>query len=1105
MGELHLTGERDDAASVPFPLTDIQEAYWVGRNMALELGNVAPQRWIEIEGRELDIDRVVAAFRRLIDRHDMLRAIIRPDGQQQILRHVPPYEVDVLDLRQEPPEVACERLDDVRRLVSEEQFVTDRWPLFSLRATRLGDHHYRLHFNFDMLLVDLMSFQIMFRDLALLYEGRDHELPPLDFGFREYIATIGSLRATAAYRKAKDHWWKRLPTLPGMPELPLEAPLGAVGAPRFQTRVVSVEPKAWAGIKERGAEAGLTPSTVALTAFCEVVGTWSAKSRFGLMMTAFNRRPVHPTVNAILGDFTSTILLDVDCVPRDSFETRARRLQHRVWVGFRHGQVSGIEVLREMNRRNGTPVRAAAPVIFNSTLQDLAEDLPPPSALEGPLPVDDAILADPAAGERWRRERRIGALGDVVYSAGQAPQILLEARASDRAGYLVIVVDSLDELFPKGLVDDVARALGELLMDLSEHEDSWRRPRHRLVPRSQLDQRDAINAAARRTVPSVALPTLVAGRPGRGDDLAVAWPGGGMTFGHLDERAEGVAARLTPRILPNDLVAVVMERGWEQVVAVLGVARAGAAYVPIDADLPPDRMRHLLRDSQASIALSQRRVIDRLDTDQNLEWLAVDDAAPQPRPAISRHPPVDDLAYVIYTSGSTGRPKGVMVTHGAAANTIVDINGRFRVGPDDRILSVSSLSFDLSVYDIFGLLAAGGAVVLVDPDRSHDPAHWLQLMARENVTIWNSVPSLMEILVEYVERHRAESVPLRLVMLSGDRIPLDLPERVRAVFPGADVVSLGGATEASIWSTYYRIGSIPSSWKRIPYGRPLTNQSLHVLDEALDPCPSWVTGQLYIGGDGLARGYWGDPEKTAASFLRHPSTGERLYRTGDMCRYLPDGNLDILGREDFQVKIRGSRIELGEIEVTLMRHADVREAVTVVQGERSIDKRLIAYVVLQPSSTFDPADLHAFLRAKLPGYMVPSSYVRIPAVPRNPNGKIAYAALPNPSGPESARKGQEMPEENHSAARKIAAVIQAVLGTDDLGSQDVSLLELGATSIDYLRILNRMEEELRFRPDLDQLLDRPTLSNLTTLYCSWLSRTRDHGRAAREEKLSQQL
>jgi amino acid adenylation domain-containing protein len=305
-----------------------------------------------------------------------------------------------------------------------------------------------------------------------------------------------------------------------------------------------------------------------------------------------------------------------------------------------------------------------------------------------------------------------------------------------------------------------------------------------------------------------------------------------------------------------------------------------------------------------------------------------------------------DLAYVIYTSGSTGAPKGVMIDHRGAVNTILDINRRFAIGRDDRVLAISSLSFDLSVYDIFGTLAAGGTIVFPDAAAARDPERWLELIRRERVTVWNSVPALMSMLVE-VAGGRPECAPrsLRVVLLSGDWIPLALPDQIRRSMPDVDVISLGGATEASIWSIAYRIDEIDPEWKSVPYGRPLANQYFHVLDERLDHRPVWVPGQLFIGGIGLAKGYWRDEESTRTRFFTHPRTGERLYRTGDLGRYLPDGNLEFLGREDFQVKIRGHRIELGEIETVLNQHPAIRESVCTVIGEERGNERLVAYVV----------------------------------------------------------------------------------------------------------------------------------------------------------------
>jgi amino acid adenylation domain-containing protein len=1080
----------DDFA--PFPLTDMQQAWWVGRDRALELGNVPPQRWIEIEG-EIVFDRFTAALNRLIDRHGMLRAVVRRDGEQHILPTVPPYRVGVLDLRDQPREFVRERLAEVRQGISEERFATDRWPLFSVRATRLGEQRYRLHFNFDMLLVDLVSFQIMFRDLAMLYEDRDSELPLLDVSLRDCVLATRALEESESYKRSREYWWSRVPALPPAPELPLDQSIGSVDRPRFGVRTLSLEPDAWAGLRARAAEVGVTPTTAVLTAFAEMLRTWSARSAFSFVMVVFNRPQLHPNVNDLIGDFTSTILLTAEGQDGESFELRAKRFQQQIWERLRHRQVSGVQVLRELNRVHGTPTRAGAPVVFNSILQPPRPGLPSASTLEGPLPeVDRAIIEDEGGPERLRAERRIGALGELVYSAGQAPQILLEARASERAGRLVIVLDTVDELFPDGLVSDMVGALDRFLQRLSTDGESWTAPMPSLVPEPHLAQRRAINARSRVELPREPLHKLVAAQADRNpQSLALIWSSGEMTFGQLHDRAERLAQILRiGHVGPDRPVAVLMERGWEQVVAALGALRAGAPYVPIDPDLPRERFWDLLRHSRAHVALSQARVLAALESRAGLNWIAVDGELP----SIARQPGVqpgraEDPAYVIYTSGSTGLPKGVVISHLAASNTILDINRRFDVRPGDRVLAVSSLSFDLSVYDIFGVLAAGGAVVLLDGAGARDPGHWAELAQRKRVTIWNSVPSLMELLVEYLESHpQVAPLPLRLVMLSGDRIPVGLPSRIRKLFGDAQIVSLGGATEASVWSVCYPIGSVDPAWKRIPYGQPLANQSLHVLDEEFAHRPIWVPGQLYIGGTGVALGYWQDQRTTAASFVTHPLTGERLYRSGDICRYLPDGNLDILGREDFQVKVRGFRIELSEIEATLIRHQDVREAVVIAQDTAASTKSLVAYVVAKQQQRPPSADsLRAFLRSRLPEYMLPASYVSVPAVPRNPNGKIAYSLLPNPQPMTPRTVRDTIPDEYRTAADTVCRLIGSVLGIDDLEPGEVELSDLGACSIDYIRIVNSLEEELGFRPDLEALFDEPTISNLVRSYYAWLS------------------
>ncbi|HVR07521.1 MAG TPA: amino acid adenylation domain-containing protein, partial [Thermoanaerobaculia bacterium] len=892
----------------PFPLTDLQEAYWIGRGGAFEIGNVATHLYQELDVERLDVGRFERAWRRLVARHDMLRAIVLPDGRQQILPQVPPYAVAVLDVRSDLPAAAEERLLAVRERMSHQVLPADRWPLFEIRVSLLAGGRARLHLSLDLLIGDAWSWRILVNELELALTDEDAELPPLELSFRDYVLAAAALEGTPLHARALDYWMGRLATLPPGPELPLAKRPAAIERPRFVRRRGALAPEAWRRLRERGTRRGLTPSGLLLAAFAETLAAWSKTGRFALSLTLFNRLPLHPQVNRLVGDFTSLTLLEVDSAAAPTFEERARRLQRQLWDDLDHRYVSGVRVLRERGRREGRAARLSMPVVFTSTL-----------TLGG------------AAGQAATPAASGSALGEMhhVWSVGQTSQVWLDHQVSEQAGGLLFNWDAVEELFPAGMLDDMLAAYVEILGRLADREETWREAAPLRVPAAHLALYAAANATAAPAPAGLLHGPFLEQAARQPLGWAVLSPERRLRYGELRRLAGGVGRRLRASgVEPATLVAVVMSKGWEQVVAALGVLAAGAAYLPIDAELPRERRDELLRQGEVRVALTQPRWAAALPWPPELtvlEVLAVDAAAaadavadaPWPEPPRGAR----ELAYTLFTSGSTGVPKGVMIEHGAALNTVVDVNRRFAVGPTDRVLAVSSLSFDLSVYDLFGLLAAGGAVVVPEAAAARDPRRWLELMDEHRVTVWNTVPALAEMLVEYaVGQGSPLPSSLRLVLLSGDWVPVGLPGRLRGLCPGeVEVVSLGGATEASIWSILYPIGEVEPSWRSIPYGRAMANQGCEVLDARLAPRPLWVPGELHIGGLGLARGYWHDAEKTAAAFVTRPATGERLYRTGDLARWLPDGTIELLGREDLQVKIHGHRIELGEIEAALAR------------------------------------------------------------------------------------------------------------------------------------------------------------------------------------------
>ncbi|HLO48284.1 MAG TPA: amino acid adenylation domain-containing protein, partial [Kamptonema sp.] len=541
-------------------------------------------------------------------------------------------------------------------------------------------------------------------------------------------------------------------------------------------------------------------------------------------------------------------------------------------------------------------------------------------------------------------------------------------------GSLIYTWQVVDELFPAGMIHDMFDAACSLLQRLANEENTWQETAPQLIPSAQLEQRAAINNTAAEVSDSLLHSLFATQVKQQPEKTAVVTSSSSLTYQELFDRSNQVGHRLRQLgVLPNKLVAIVMEKGWEQIVAVMGILAAGAAYVPIDPGLPKERLFYLLENSQVEIVLTQSWLKEKLAWREGIQLLCLDneELAKESKQPLEPVQTPDDLAYVIYTSGSTGKPKGVMITHRNVVNVVIHTNRRFNVNYQDSILAVTALNHDLSVYDIFGLLSAGGSIVMPDAEAVKDPSHWVDLMLRERVTLWNSVPAMMEMLVSYVEQ-QSSTIPLslRLAILGGDWLPISLPDRLKSLLPNIQILSIGGPTETTIWNIGYLIENTDPNWKSIPYGQPMANAKYYILNESLEDCPVWVPGQMYCAGVQLAKGYWQDEEKTKTNFITHPRTGERIYSTGDLGRYLPDSNIEFLGRVDFQIKIRGQRIETGEIEAALTQHPNVKASVVTVVGNEYNQQRLVAYIVPKQKISTENKLAEAYEPGQLEGVLI---------------------------------------------------------------------------------------------------------------------------------------
>ncbi|MEF9898131.1 MAG: amino acid adenylation domain-containing protein [Pseudomonas sp.] len=900
----------------PFALTAVQHAYFVGRSSEQPLGGVGCHLYQEFDGQGLTPQKLEPAIEQLIERHPMLKTRFLADGSQQWQAHSHWPGLKVHDLRP-LQEAAREQAQlDLREQLGHRRLRVEEGETFDFQLCLLPEGRHRLLVNIDLLVADAASFNQLFEELIALIARQPLPAVPDDYDFCAYLAQLQQ-HDQPRIEPARTWWLERLPSLPLAPLLPLAQEPERIEQVCISRRRGQLDAQQWQRFKAHAGQHGVTPTMALATLFSAVLGRWSGQQQLLLNLTLFDRQPLHGAVAGMIADFTNILPLPVQCSGQ-TFAELAVANQRSFAEVYEHSAWSGVHVLRELKKHQRHP--HGAPVVFTSNL-----------------------------GRPLYGEASVDTLGEPAWGISQTPQVWIDHLAFEHHDQVILQWDSNNQLFPAGLTDTLFEAYLEQVLALADDPQSWTRPLPELMPQAQRDVRRQVNATAKPLPAGLLHEGIFAQAQVAPDAIALIQGPRQLRFAQLADQANRLAGALQGKgVGPGDTVAVSMLKDIGQVIAVLGILQAGAIYVPVPPDQPLARRLGIYRGAGVKCVITNADEPAETEVQPRLDWQQAVLADPLPSP-VQVEP--QQPAYIIYTSGSTGEPKGVVISHQSALNTCVDISQRHHVTPQDRVLALSALHFDLSVYDIFGVLGSGASVVLVDEQQRRDPSLWCALIKQHHITLWNSVPALFDMLLTYSEGFELPApAALRVVMLSGDWIGLDLPGRYHTYRADGQFIAMGGATEAAIWSNTCTVTQVEPQWRSIPYGQPLANQCYRVVDELGRDCPDWVAGELWIGGVGVAQGYFNDSERSARQFV--DVQAQRWYRTGDMGCYWPDGTLEFLGRRDKQVKVGGYRIELGEIDAALNRLDGVKSAISMALGER--EKNLVAFVVPQGTSLYSP-------------------------------------------------------------------------------------------------------------------------------------------------------
>ncbi len=1012
---------------------------------------------VKISG-PLNIDNLANALQEVINRHEILRTTFALLDDNPVQAILPEYSLSLKIV--ELPSPSKEELTShiIKELLI--PFDLKKYPPLRYTLFHISPQSCVLIVSMHHIITDGWSKQIFIKELSQIYrdfcQGKLSTLDPLPIQYGDFAQWQREWCTEKNLKKQIDYWKEKLRNAPPILELPTDQvrpPIQTFQGSNYQIELPKTLVKR---LKQLSQSQGVTFFTLFMAVLKMLLYKWTGQSDL-VIGTVIAGRDISE-IESLMGCFMNFLALRSQLSDQQTLLEVLQQENQTILEAYTHQECPFEKIVEALNverRLDHNPIYNVALLLHNYPVAPVwGSDL----VVEN-IDFEHQFVVLDLKFEVYDKPEK-------TYLSCDYSTDLFEFNTIQRLlNYFQLVLQTL--------VDCPQEKLQNLsILPKSE--------RQKILVEWNQTQR---NYPLEKTLPQL-IEAQVATTP---DNVAVIFEEQKLTYQELNQKANQLAHYLRKLgIKPDTLVGICVERSLEMVVGLLGILKAGGAYVPIDPEYPDERLSYMIADSQVEVLLTQSFLLNKLPKSEakviclDQDWSTINT---EQNSNLDISITAENLAYMIYTSGSTGNPKGAMNKHRGIVNRLLWMQETYQLNENDRVLQKTPFSFDVSVWEFFWPLLTGAKLVMAKPEGHRDSKYLIKLIQQQQITTLHFVPSMLQIFLEDAEVHKCMS--LRRVICSGEALPYDLQERFFDHLH-CQLHNLYGPTEAAIDVTYWQCQP-HHPLKKVPIGRPVANTQLYILDAHLQPVPIGVTGELHIGGVQVGEGYFNKPELTEAKFIPNPfDENTLLYKTGDLCRYLEDGNIEYLGRIDYQIKLRGFRIELGEIEASLVSHPDIKESVVIATKEQE-NKRLVAYCVSKKPIL--PENLREYLKTQLPDYMVPSTFMMLDKLPLTPNGKVDRRALPTPDFRPTI-KSYVPPQTPTEQA--IIDIWSTCLGVETIGVYD-SFFDLGGNSLLGTKVISRLSLVLSIEISLSSLFEQPTVKGLAEYLDSLLWAAQSQG------------